>query len=334
MSDPIATVVIPNYNGLRFLPRLMASLAAQSDRRFVVTVVDDCSTDESAAWLKANQPGVRLIENPKNLGFAGSCNAGMRAATTPLVVLLNNDTHLDENWFAAGVSPFDDPNVGSVASLVLLAEAPHPIDTAGDVYSVAGGALKRNHLMPRESAENLSAGAFSPCGASAFYRRAAVAGVGYLDERFESYYEDVDLGFRLAWAGYRCAFARASICYHHLSASYKPTSRKYHLNSSRNAEIVWWSHLPRRMRRRFLPAHMAFLLFQCLNKVIQGQGLAFIAGKWQVLRHLEHIREKRRANAAIARATDEQIEALLVRDWWGLHVRPRLSKVYRWMGRG
>ncbi len=333
MPDPIATVVIPNYNGLKYLPRLMESLAAQSDSRFTVTIVDDCSRDASVTWLQANCPEVKLIQNERNLGFAGSCNAGMQAATTPLVVLLNNDTHLDPSWFAEGVKPFEDSTVGAVASLVLLAESPHPIDTAGDIYSVAGGAVKRNHLEPKESATALPLRAFSPCGASAFYRREAVTRVGYLDERFESYYEDVDLGFRLAWAGHTCVFAPKSICYHHLSSSYKPTSWRYHFNSSRNAEIVWWSHLTPRLRRRHLFAHLAFLALQCLAEVRHGRTICFLAGKWRVLRHIEHIRAKRQADARLARVSEQQIDALLVQDWWGLHITPRLTKLYRWMGR-
>lgn len=334
MPDLIATVVIPNYNGLKYMPRLFQSLSAQTDTRFTVTVVDDCSRDASVAWLRENCPHVGIIQNVRNLGFAGSCNAGMRAATTPIVVLLNNDTHLDPNWFAEGVKPFDDPAVGAVASLVLLAGPPHLIDTAGDIYSVAGGAVKRNHLEAKETVTGLSSRAFSPCGASAFYRREAVAKVGYLDEQFESYYEDVDLGFRLAWAGYQCHFARESICYHHLSSSYKPTSWKYHFNSSRNAEIVWWSHLPPRLRRKHLPAHLAFTALQCLAEVRHARTICYLAGKWRVLRHIEHIRAKRRADQQAARVSEEQIDALLVQDWWGLHITPRLSKLYRWMRRG
>jgi GT2 family glycosyltransferase len=141
MSDPLATVIIPNYNGLRYLPRLMETLHAQSDQRFRITVVDDRSPGRDVDYLHSQWPDVHVIRNPHNLGFAGSCNAGMRLADTPLVVLLNNDTHVDVNWFAEGVRPFDDPRVAAVASLVVLAEPPHPIDTAGDIYSIAGGAV-------------------------------------------------------------------------------------------------------------------------------------------------------------------------------------------------
>lgn len=327
MSETQATVVIPNYNGRRFLPRLMASLADQTERRFDVIVVDDGSADDGVSYLGEAWPDVQVICNPRNLGFAGTCNAGIRAAATPFVVLLNNDTHLDPAWMAEGLRPFADAGVGAVASLVLLADAPHPVDTAGDVYSVAGGAVKRGHLGPREAAEGLPAEVFSPSGVSAFYRREALDRVGLLDERFVSYYEDVDLGFRLAWAGYRCRFAPRSVCFHHLSSSYSSTGWGYHFNSARNAEIVWWANLPRRLRWRYLPAHVAFSLMQCGHKVLQGVGPAYVCGKMAALGRLGHIAAKRRQVRSIRTVGDADLAARLERDWWGLHVRARRRAV-------
>lgn len=323
MSDLLATVIIPNYSGMRFLPTLMASLAGQTEKRFETIVVDDKSPDESAAYLRDKWPSVRLFCNERNLGFAGSCNVGLRAADTPIVVLLNNDTHVDSRWLSEGLSPFDDPTVGAVASLTLLADEPNVVDTAGDIYSVAGGAVKRSHLSTRMEAERLSAEAFSPSGVSAFYRRDAVEAAGFLDEAFQSYYEDVDLGFRLARAGYQCAFAPKSVCYHHLSSSYSPKGWRYHFNSARNAEIVWWANMPRRLRWRYLPAHVAFLLMQCGHKILQGVGPAYVCGKLAVLGRIRHIASKRRQLAAISRVSDDQLCARLERDWWMLHVGSR-----------
>lgn len=323
MAEPLVTVVIPNYDGMKFLPLLMKTLAGQSDSRFSICVVDDASTDDSVAYLKGQWPGVRLLCNERNRGFAGSCNRGLRDATTPLVALLNNDTHVDPNWLSEAVRAFDGAEIASVASLVLLADPPHRIDTAGDVYSVAGGAQKRHHLLPRESVSDLCERCTSASGASAFFRREAVATVGYLDERFESYYEDVDLGLRLAWAGYRCRFAPKSICYHDLSASYHPKGWRYHYHSARNAEIVWWAHLPARMRRRYLLAHLCFLALQTGNKLRQGCLRPYLAGKWAAFGHRHHILEKRRENLSRAGSGEEMIESLLVRDWWRLHVASR-----------
>ncbi|MBN2562823.1 MAG: glycosyltransferase family 2 protein [Phycisphaerae bacterium] len=325
MAQPLVTVIIPNYNGRAWLPSLMQSLAVQTNSRFAATVVDDASTDGSVGYLRSRWPNVRVIANAENRGFAATCNRGLCAAATPFVALLNNDTHLDANWLAEGLRPFDAPDVGAVASLVLLAEPPHLIDSAGDIYSVAGGAVKRNHLRPRETAAGLGSEVFSACGASAFYRREAIAAAGWLDERLESYYEDVDLGFRIAWLGYRCVFSPTSICYHHLSMSYDPQGWRYHFNSARNAEIVWWSAMPPRLRRRHILAHLGFLIAQSANKLRQGCILPYLAGKWSVLRHVAHIREKRAQHARIAQATDAHIDSLLVRDWWKLHVGSRLS---------
>ncbi|MFH1420276.1 MAG: glycosyltransferase family 2 protein [Planctomycetota bacterium] len=320
MVPPIATVVIPNFNGMQFLPRLMASLEAQRDPRWTAIVVDDGSTDESVAYLRASWPRIRLLCNPHNLGFAGTCNVGMREAATPFVALLNNDTHLDADWLAQGLRPFDSPDVGAVASLVLLAEPPHRIDTAGDLYSVAGGAVKRGHMAPRAVANSLGEAVFSASGAAAFFRREAVESAGLLDERFDSYYEDVDLGFRLAWLGYRTVFAAKSVCYHHLSSSYSPRGWRYHFNSARNAELVWWSCLPRRLRRRYLPAHLLFLVLQAINKLRQGCLKPYLAGKWAAIRSRDVIRERRRAIQASARADETSIDARIEHDWWRLHV--------------
>ncbi len=323
MPDAVATIIIPNYDGMPYLPALLSSLAAQSERRFETVVVDDRSPDESCEYLRRAWPQVRLIRNERNLGFAGSCNAGLRSAATEYVALLNNDTHVDREWLREGLRPFERAEVGSVASLVLLAAPPHLIDSAGDVFSVAGGAVKRGHPQPADHAAELSQRCLSACGASAFYRRACLERVGYLDEAFESYYEDVELGLRLAWAGYECAFAARSICYHHLSSSYNPRGWRYHFNSARNAEIVWQAHLPKSLRRKFAMAHLAFVALQAANKYRQGCLRPYVAGKLAAARMRDQILAKRKAIESYARINADQLEERLVRDWWTLHVADR-----------
>ena len=321
MSDTLATIIIPNYNGARFLPALLQSLRHQTDRRFEVLIVDDGSSDDGPGLIQTDFPEVALIRNEKNLGFAGTCNVGIAATQRKFVALLNNDTTVDSNWFAAALAGFDDERVASVASLVLLAEPPHAIDSAGDVYSIVGGALKRGHLQPRAVADRMPPTCFSACGASAFYRRATLKEVGPLDADFTSYYEDVDLGFRLAWAGHQCRFVPTSICYHHLSASYSPRGWNYHFNSARNAEIVWQANLPLALRRRFAQSRRAFLTMQGMNKMRQGVWRAYAAGRKAGKAAVVQIERKREQIERIARVGDNEIEARLVRDWFGLHVR-------------
>ena len=93
------TIIIPNYNGLSFMEPCFESLKEQTVRDFKVLVVDNGSTDGSVEWLKEHRvPSIFLKENT---GFSGAVNTGIRAADTPYVLLLNNDTRVEPGFVAA-----------------------------------------------------------------------------------------------------------------------------------------------------------------------------------------------------------------------------------------
>ncbi len=91
------SVIIPNWNGLRFLPTCLNALRKQTYRDFEIIVVDDASTDDSRALIKNDFPDVHVIALGKNRGFAHAVNTGIRAARGDVIVLLNNDTEADPN---------------------------------------------------------------------------------------------------------------------------------------------------------------------------------------------------------------------------------------------
>ena len=86
------TVVIPNYNGSHFLAPCLDAIIAQTVQPAQIIVVDNGSEDDSLAVLERDYPQVKVIANKDNLGFAAAVNLGIRAAETPYVLLLNNDT--------------------------------------------------------------------------------------------------------------------------------------------------------------------------------------------------------------------------------------------------
>ena len=88
------TVIIPNYNGLDFLKNCLESTTKSTVRASII-VVDNGSRDESPQWVAENFPGVQVIAFPENRGFCAAVNAGIRAAKTPYVFLLNHDTTID-----------------------------------------------------------------------------------------------------------------------------------------------------------------------------------------------------------------------------------------------
>ncbi|MBI2190825.1 MAG: glycosyltransferase family 2 protein [Planctomycetes bacterium] len=303
------SVVIPNYNGGAYLGPLMESLRAQSLPPAEIWVVDDASTDDSVSLLRSRFPHVRLLINEKNFGFAVTANRGLRAAQCPLVALLNNDTVIDAQWSLEAIRPLEDPSVGSVATRIVFYENPDILDSAGDIYLPGGIALKRGSHRRAEDLPAEGDSVFSACAAAAVYRQDALAQTGLLDECFEAYYEDVDLGFRLQHAGWRCVYAPAAVCCHHVSASYRPASRRFHFLSSRNSEVVFWSNLPAGLLLRCLPEHALLLSAQWLDKMLHGHGLAFLAGKLAFLGRIGLVRTKRKEVRRLSKLTDREIEA-------------------------
>src|SRR5690606_16354 len=111
---PRVAVLVLNWNGKELLGSCLPPLLAQDYPNYEITVVDNGSTDGSVDYLAADFPGVRILENGDNLGFAGGLNAGMRQTAGELLVLLNNDVIvLGNDWLRQLVAPCQhDQGVG------------------------------------------------------------------------------------------------------------------------------------------------------------------------------------------------------------------------------
>jgi hypothetical protein len=200
-------VVVPSWNGRRWLPGLFASLEAQTRAPDAVIVVDNGSTDGSVAWLRA-RPGVRLIELGRNHGFSVAANRGIAAAGgCEAVALVNTDVELAADWLERAVGRLEaDDGLAAVATRMVLMDRSGVIDDAGDVLRRDGVAEQRGHGRPDGPRFAEPGEVFSACAGAAVYRRSAVLAVGGFDERMFAYIEDVDLGLRLRLAGWRCAY--------------------------------------------------------------------------------------------------------------------------------
>jgi len=220
MKSGLLSVVIPNWNGARFLPDCLDALAAQTYAQVEVIIADNASTDGSQSLIAEHPLDVRLVQLPENRGFTGACNAGMEAATGEFVALLNNDTEVDPGWAAAVVDAFaSDERIGSVASKMLLFDRRDHIHTAGDLFTVDGRAVNRGVWEPDMGQYDQTEDVFSACGGSSVYRRALLDDVGLLDDDFFFSGEDVDLGWRAQLRGWRCLYTPQAVVYHHLSAT-------------------------------------------------------------------------------------------------------------------
>ena len=328
LSRPRLTVVVPTYNGRHLLGRCLDSLGRHMPGGVEVVVVDDASTDRTDSWLLSAHPYVVFRRMERNVGFVSAANAGLALVKGEYVQLLNNDAEVTAGWAEAGLRPFDDPRVGSVAPLVLVRSDPSRVDSAGDSYALFGWPSKRGHGQPaRRWAATPPGPVFGASGSSAFYRASALARVGGYDPTFGSYYEDVDLSFRLRWAGYICMYAPGCVVRHDISATYDHARPDLQRRISRNAEWLFWSNLPAPTLLLALIPHLGFVAAQAAVKLLRGRLGPFAAGKLDAIRGLSTIRARRALRRDLAAASPGRphfpIEALPLGAILGHRRRPR-----------
>lgn len=200
------TIVIPNYNGIKFLKDCMESLHAQQEApEFEVLVVDNGSTDGSCEYLEAQFPKVRLVKLDHNTGFCHAVNVGIRESNAPYILLLNNDTKADTYFVKYLYEAITAPSAGkvfSVSACMLTWQDESKVDGAGDLYTVLGWALARGKGQ-NASEYDKSVGIFSACGGAAIYKREVLDRIGLFDEAHFAYLEDLDLGYRAKSFGYK-----------------------------------------------------------------------------------------------------------------------------------
>ncbi len=303
LTRPVCSVVIPTYNGRGLLETCLASIGRHRPERLAVEVivVDDASTDDTLAWLAENHPWVRVVALARNGGFCAAANAGIAAAAGEFVQLLNNDTEVTADWIEAGLAPFEDQAVGSVAPLVLVRSDPARVDSAGDSYAIVGWPSKRGHGQPSANwLDRPPHRVFGASGSSAFYRASALRQVGGFDPAFGSYYEDVDLAFRLRWAGHECVFTPHSRILHEVSASYDHTRPDLQRRMARNAEVLFWTDLPWPWLAAAVIPHVVFVAAQAAWRVARGRGRPFAQGKLDALRQWKQLARRRRLRTDLA----------------------------------
>lgn len=316
---PRVSVVIPTYNGARYLVPCLQSLRRQTYRDFTIVVVDDGSTDGTEAAIQLQFPEVAVIRFPQNGGLARAQNAGIAATDTELVAVLNNDTEAEPHWLERLVAAADaHPDAWAVAGKLRLWERRAILHAAGDGFGTDG--VPRNLGVWEEDKGQWDDGRWlwGPQGGAALFRRSALAalsrpGIGTpYDESFFMYCEDVDLNWRARLAGLRTAFAPDAVVYHHLSATAGGPLASYYVG--RNMLAVLVKDVPgpmlRRYWRRMLAAQLRFARAS-LRHGRERAARARLRGQLAALPMLPALLRQRRAVQRAARAEIAALDALL-----------------------
>ena len=215
------SIVIVNWDSRDDLRACLESLVSQAHRDLEIIVVDNGSTDGSAAMVASDFPACRLLAQSGNLGFAEGCNRGIEASTGEWIATLNNDCVADAGWAQALVDAAEraPESCGMLQSLMVFLDRPTTINSTGIELTALGSGRDRHRdrTWPDNESRRQSA-IFCPTAGAAAYRRAMLDAVrlstGYFDRTHFMYFEDLDLGWRARLAGWDARFVPDSTVRH------------------------------------------------------------------------------------------------------------------------
>lgn len=203
---PRVALIILSWNDRPAVLACLESLRGQIAGGDRIVVVDNASSDGSAAAIAATHPQVHLIRNDANLGFAGGNNCGMRWALAqrfPWIMLLNSDTQMPagilEELLAHGEQ---HPKLAAIQPLLVQQDSPERIDSMGHGLGLLPGVRDLGMGQALSKAPEQPTAIFGACAAAVLLRSEALRLSGLFDNNLFVLLEDVELMFRLRLAGF------------------------------------------------------------------------------------------------------------------------------------
>jgi GT2 family glycosyltransferase len=252
---PRLTLVQVIYNHRRFIPQVYDAVRAQSFRDFHMVAVIAGSEDGSKEYIAGHYPEVEIIDPGYNIGFARGHNLVFQKYDSEFFQLVNPDLIMQPDYIEKMLAAFADPKVGAATGKLLLYDFDHnkptgKIDSTGVILFRSGRARDRGQHEIDSGQYDALTEVMGVSGAGPMFRRSALEAVKYprpdgrteyFDEDFHSYWEDVDLSWRMQSAGYSCKFVPNAVAYHGRASGssqsgYKDIGKfiRHHKNISRD----------------------------------------------------------------------------------------------------
>jgi GT2 family glycosyltransferase len=293
----LVSIVIPNWNGKKFLAGCLDSLAKQTYESIEIIIVDNGSKDGSVEFLQTNYAHVRLALFEHNTGFSVAVNRGIRESLGEFVALLNNDTVVDPHWAEEMVKAMRaHPEIGSAGCKMLAYDDHSMLDGAGDGYRRGGLPGRIGHRERDTGRFDVPRYILGACGGAAFYRLSLFDAIGYLDDDYFAYLEDVDFGLRAQSAGFKCYYVPSAIVYHlgcgTTGSGYNPLVVR--LSSQNNINTIV-KNIPTPLLLKFMPQILYWQLYYLAVVMVRsGQILPWLEGLYRAIKLLPRMLAKRR----------------------------------------
>ena len=243
------TIIIPHHNGEKILFRCLESINKSVNGSPEIIIVDNASTDHSIDAVKLKFPNINIIRSEKNLGYAGGCNLGAIEAKNNLIVFLNNDTVLSDDWDQSLFKRLEDETISSVQPKIKNLLNKEYFDYAGasggflDVfcYPFCRGrifsTIEKDTLQYQSEEE-----VFWASGAAFATKKNIFIDSGMFDTKFFAHMEEIDYHWRCQMMGYKVVVSPESVIYHEGGATLSYHSYKKTYFNHRNSIIMFLSN--------------------------------------------------------------------------------------------
>lgn len=310
------SIVIPTWNGQKILEECLPSVRAAIGvfgGPVDVLVVDDGPTDDTAAFLGKNYPDIRYFALQRNYGYGYACNVGVRKSAHGLVVLLNNDVWLKEDFLKAIPAHFEQEDIFAVRMRILdfddrardLQEMPPAVWIRGEfkfgfIYVPSKKTCRLEESPRGPYAFNVSAGAF------AFDKKKWDALGGFDDLFLPFYAEETDIAYRALKRGWKIVYEPRCVAYHRGSGfTIRRVKKNWYVTliGERNRYFLVWKNMT---DWSYLLRHIFFLPFRLLKNLLTGDAASF-AAFFCALGRLGEVLERRRLEKREAQLTDKAV---------------------------
>jgi len=309
-------IVIPNWNGEDLIADCLDSLRLQSYPAKII-IVDNGSVDDSIRIIESQFPEVALLKQPKNLGFAGGVNVGIRYALdhgADAVALFNNDAIAEPDWLKnLLLSLQNNDDAGIVTGKFMRTDKKH-IDSTGDYYSVYGMPFPRDRNQADAGQRDTAEDVFGATGGASLYRAEMLKEIGLFDEAFFAYYEDVDISFRAQLAGWKVQYEPSAVAYHHMSATSSKLGSFTRYHATKNFYLLYAKNMPGWLYWKYLPLFTLQALRLAASSLIKGAIWPFIKGTTKAFLLTPHIIKERRRIQTNRKASLNYIDSLLYKN--------------------
>lgn len=309
-KSPLVSVVIPNWNGKKFLEVCLPSLKIQTFKNFEVIIVDNGSDDGSLEYMLNKFPDYKVISLPKNIGFSPAVNLGIENAKGTYIFMLNNDTKVDKKCIEELVNVLEKKkDVGMVAAKMLNFYKPKLIDSAGDYIDVVGHANNIG-LGEKDSDEyNKEEYVFLVTGGGSLIRKELFDKVGLFDDDYFAYFEDVDLGLRAQMQGFKGYYQPKAVIHHiHMATSRRNPEFKEYLQFRNMTQTIIKDFPAGLLKKDWNWLRVLLVNLNTIRYLFSvGYGKAALKAEWYVLTHIFTLLKKRKDVQSRKVVSDEYI---------------------------